>query len=738
MTHTSKRMYEGIKDIYGLLAEERLKEALVQMEGICASCNDWQLRTKIEELQTAYGYMLQYARMGMQDPNRKTIRQQFIRQAYELTEWADTSLHAQASGGLYYQHLRTFKERPALTYAELQVRLESYTEDIGTVSLFYADEQRRQAETQKICQRHELALDELFNKVWTSRPWSEAEAGEAEGIIASVLVSANDKAVLVSAVTLSLLHLFDERKVCFLMNACKHEDTQVCQRALVGVVIAFSFRKDWMKRYPALLSQISLLKDDEAFCRDLHTVQMQLLMTRETDKISKKMHEEIIPGMMKNPQIRKNSIRFEESEDEEDRNPEWEEWIDKSGIGEKIRELGELQMQGADVYMSTFAQLKSYPFFSQVSHWFYPFDFHHTDLLSIAKDFGAEKLSPLTLIVHSDTFCNSDKYSFCLTFAQMSPNLKEKNIRALQMQAQMDEEQKAMLQEMIDRPRAAKSISRQYIQDLYRFFKIWGNKHPGQETDIFGLSLDLWKNPYTTDIFKDTERLKEIADFLFQKERWEEAEDVYLSVIKKGTETSEIYQKLGYICQKTGDDYGAIGYLERADILTPDNLWTLKHLAQCHKRRAHYEEAIEYFKKIEKIQPDNLKVALHLGECFIKAEEYEKALPYLHKVEYLEKNPDNARRAIGWCSFCIGKYEDALRYYNLLLQKESPLMQDWLNVGHVYLAMKQTPQALLHYAKAQDLCKSHTEFMEIFMEDKKTLLAFVSEEDLRILLDLLV
>ena len=71
------------------------------------------------------------------------------------------------------------------------------------------------------------------------------------------------------------------------------------------------------------------------------------------------MREEIIPEMMRNPRIgNSNKIGFDETEDSDDLNPEWENWIDKSGITDKLREMGELQMEGADVYMSTFSQLK--------------------------------------------------------------------------------------------------------------------------------------------------------------------------------------------------------------------------------------------------------------------------------------------------------------------------------------------------------------------------------------------
>ena len=433
-----------------------------------------------------------------------------------------------------------------------------------------------------------------------------------------------------------------------------------------------------------------------------------------TDKISRKMNDEIIPGMMKNPQVRDGKFHFEDTEDEEEHNPEWEDWMDQSGMNDKIRELGELQLQGADVYMSTFSQLKNYTFFNQVSHWFYPFDLNHTDLLPISKDFGPDHLSPLTLIVQSDTFCNSDKFSFCLTFAQMPQNMKEKNIQAIQEQTQMDEEQKNIMKEMMSHPRTSKSISRQYIQDLYRFYKIWGNKHPNQEIDIFKPSIELWNSSFTASAFKNLDKMKEIADFFFLKGYEDKAENIFQLLIDKGHESAEIYQKLGYICQKTNRPSQAITLYERADLLSPEQLWTLRHLAQCYKREHDYKKALFYFKKVEKASPD------------------------LHKVEYLEKNPIHARRAIGWCYFILGKYEEALKYYNLLLQEKFPTKQDWMNAGHTYIGLKQYSEAIIHYNKAKELCESHSVFLKIFNEDKPQLLQLLPEEDLNIILELLV
>lgn len=72
------------------------------------------------------------------------------------------------------------------------------------------------------------------------------------------------------------------------------------------------------------------------------------------------MREEIIPEMLKNVSSMKNMrFGFEENDEENnDMNPDWEDAFEKSGLGDKLREMNELQLEGADVYMSTFAALK--------------------------------------------------------------------------------------------------------------------------------------------------------------------------------------------------------------------------------------------------------------------------------------------------------------------------------------------------------------------------------------------
>ena len=50
--------------------------------------------------------------------------------------------------------------------------------------------------------------------------------------------------------------------------------------------------------------------------------------------------------------------------------------------------MNELQLEGADVYMSTFAALKNYPFFREVHNWFYPFSKQQSNVLKAMKQAG--------------------------------------------------------------------------------------------------------------------------------------------------------------------------------------------------------------------------------------------------------------------------------------------------------------------------------------------------------------
>ena len=723
------------KDIIQFLDQRRLKEAFSQLYSLASEINDWELLSEVETLKTTYGYMLQYASQGMEDPERSKMYAQLHRKGYELADQAGFLKEQQTSQSFFSCRFRELKQHPSLTFNDINLTLESIVENLSIIPLTISDEQKKNTELKKLYEQNEKIIDELFDKIWSSTLWNDDDKKEAETLINSQLIPSNALAVMTSAITLNLLKIFDTKKFQFLLQLYNERTEMVIsQRALIGILLTAFYQEKRITLYPELIAELTLLTNNSKTIEQLHNIQILFLLSRETEKIDKKMREEIIPQMMRNPKLRKPDLKIIDIEDLEDKNPEWDKEMKE--ISDEIHQLGELQMEGADTYMSTFSQLKSYPFFRKTAHWFYLFDRQTADIANFFIDEKIEKKSIINLLLDSPVFCNSDKYSFCLTLNSLPQSQRE-------LLSSQIGEQNEMMQDSIDKliveansKEKANIVSRQYIHDLYRFFKLW--IHRNEQHDIFTDELAFWKSPVLKPLILHGERHKQIADYLFAKDYFQEASELYEELTKIQPEESDVWQKLGFSYQKMKRYKDAVNAYIQADILKPDHLWTLKHLAQCYKRMHNYEKALDYFYRVETIQPDNLNLLLQIGQCLATLRDYSKALQYFFKVEYLDRTPENAQRAIGWCYFMTGKYEDALRFYKKLLQIPEAQTSDWLNTGHIYTAMNQIPKAIECYRKVEKRTSSRDEFLKIYLNDKDALLEQgVTEENIYLIPDLL-
>ncbi|CDB81677.1 tetratricopeptide repeat protein [Bacteroides clarus CAG:160] len=723
---------EQYQHIVSLLEQKRLKEAQIQLEAFLWNCNDWTLRNRLEQAKVSYQYMLQYMRQGVNDPERQKLYRQLLAETRELGEQARISLLDEVSTH-YYHALHKNKRNMEAGYGMsswLKV-LESFPDDMAVCQLMPDNKQSLDS----ALQRHEETAQYLFLTTWGNSGWTAEEEREARMYLESELLPINDLCLFTGAVLLSLMECFDPRKFSWLLDAATHADTQVSQRALVIIAIVLHIHPNRLWLYPELEARLSLLNEDGSFGKQLNRVYIQLLRSQETEKIDKKMREEIIPEMMKNVSIMRNmKYGFEENMDEDDRNPDWEKAFEESGLGDKIREMNELQLEGADVYMSTFAQLKSYPFFQNPHNWFYPFDMQHSGII---REFGLKPTGDnaiLSLILQSGFFCNSDKYSLCFTMAHIPQ--AQRNMMLSQMTSQdlnelMDESKSSGLRQYAQRPDV---ISNQYIHDLYRFFKLSQRRH--EFRDIFKEEIALHRIPALKDILRKPELLVTIADFHFRKEHPAEALGIYQEVIDMNYADADIFQKTGYCLQKEKRYKEAISAYRKADVLKPDHIWTIRHLATCYRQLRDFASALEYYRKVEAMQPENRNVTFFIGSCLAEQERYEEALQCFFKLDLMENDCIKAWRAIGWCSFVSGKSEQAMRYYEKVLALK-PIATDYLNAGHVALRLGNMEKAAELYGKAASESGNRETFLEMFDKDKETLIKLgIDENDIPLIRDL--
>jgi len=434
-----KTINEQYAYIRTLLEEKRLKEALMQLESLLWQCPDWDLRTRLEQLQTSYKYMLEYMKQGANDPDRWNLYQKMVADTWGIADQSRLLMLDNASSRYYHEVRRTPRSADLSNYGIKTILhiLESFNDDLA-VSGLLSDEKM-----DEVLRRHEDTLKFMFIRTWTNSAWTPEDEEDAKAMLASELLPGDDLCLFVSALTLSLMECFDIRKIMWLLNAYEHPNVNVSQRALVGTMIIFHIYRSRLSFYPELIKRVDLMEEIPSFREDVARIYRQMLLCQETEKIDKKMREEIIPEMLKNVSSMKNMrFGFEENDEENnDMNPDWEDAFEKSGLGDKLREMNELQLEGADVYMSTFAALKNYPFFREVHNWFYPFSKQQSNVLKAMKQAGNQGGSLLDLILQSGFFSNSDKYSLFFTIHQLPQSQQD------MMLSQLNEQQVAELAE---------------------------------------------------------------------------------------------------------------------------------------------------------------------------------------------------------------------------------------------------------------------------------------------------
>ena len=706
-------MYKEIKE---LLHTHKLKEALEKLSEYASPTDNWQMKSDIESLKTTYGFMMQYATQGMNDPERNEMYNNLLKKAFVLNEKIKIQLLLENGNSYVSQTYRNTRNSQQSGYYEICTKIEELHKELNISDMY--DEQYRTELIESQNKRLQFILEELFNKTWAPVIWNEEDYTGALSIIESDKISDNEKALFTSALCLSLIHILDVYKFRLLLHTyLKGKSCVVTQRALVGILIAIYLQDEMIKfAYPNLTDEINLLKENPYFLDDLYTVIIQVILSLETENIDKKMRDEIIPSIMQSTELTSPINEMSDINIEEliEGNPEWRESIEK--IKDQIKELDMLRQEGADTNMCTFSNLKNYPFFYEPSHWFYIFSSEVPAIYEMMTDKKNNYAPFIETLQKATDMCNSDRFSLCLTFKSM-PNLPLDAMNSgLTAQNKMNEESEGTNSEKKKR----QTESRHFIQDLYRFCKLWRNNYY-DKIDIFSQGIALWQSTIIRNMIQDSGKLKQLADYLFAKGHVNDAMFSYMDIIDDNPDDYEAFQKIGYVHVLNKDYDKALDSLKKADILSPGDTWTLKNIALCYKKKNRYDLAYEYLKEAEQINPDDLNICTQIGQALITEGIYDEALRYMFKVEYMTKGKTSAQRAIAWCYFMMDRYDKAIEMYNKILDKNDAIAEDWMNTGHVYLVNNDIKSAISFYKKAIELQDKKTSFYEIFSSDIKTL-----------------
>ncbi len=730
-----QRIENNHREIIELIDRKELKKAIAKLTVMIRQGQDWQADEELKRWETTYKYMLLYFAQGNPDPERAKVYSDLIAHLYKLADSTADGMLLKESPSYFFDRKRYLSYSVQITPTQLERQIEKLVSDMTLTELIDDDKVKAQ-KVSTISHAFDNDLSVLYLQVWLSDRFSETDVEHYRKLIASETFPVEAICLMVSALTLSLFRRFDEAKCMLLIDACRRSEEDIRQRALVGLLLVFYIQQKRLPHYPEVAHHFDVLVEQPGLMNDLRNIVLHFIRSRETEKISRKMTDEILPEMMKiSPILRKkmNLEDWKQEPGEEDKNPDWQEIFEQTGLDEKMKEMSRLQMEGSDIFMTTFSGLKSFPFFYNISNWFLPFNTQHSAFLDMFSHHTGVDSGMLGIVMKSGILCNSDKYSLCLSLLQM-PAAQRDVVAAQFMNEGQDIDQMQAEEALLQNNKKGDTIAKQYIQDLYRFFKL--HPHRSDFYDVFGLPMHFHRLPLLKTLLSDKESLRIIAEFFFKKEFYTDALEVFRQLSEMDAENSELYQKIGYCYQLLDNDKAALKAYLNADMIYPDSAWTIRRIAQCYRRLKQPELALEYYMRFNKMTSDNLNVILNIGHCYLEKKDYAEALRYYFKADYIDNSNPKSWRPIAWCSFLAGKFEQAEKYY-LKIIDQSPTPQDWMNIGHVVWCLKQPGRTLEYYLKSVALTTGgFDKFRENFAEDEDELLmAGLISDDLQMMLD---
>lgn len=724
-----------------LVSEKKIKQSLDILQDMITVSSLGDLMDDYHNIVLTYRNMLTYTIEGINDPERMKIYQKLVQSILELADRLRQDILSRYSGWHTYWVMQQTMKEQKLTGKTLVETVDDlmFKSDLDEW-LRLSNEINPDPESE-LSLKHKLLIRKIFNHLWLTDYYGEAEESLLNIIISSEKFRWYETCIFISAVTLSSLRTFQTEKLLYLASFYEKGTEKVMERALAGFILNLHYYNSRFLFYPEIISKINEMSKDKRFREHCRIIVLQTIRSRETENLSRKLHDEILPKVAKlRPKIEEkldlDNILPKDLYSE--KNPDWSEMFSESEeIFKTMEELTKLQMEGADVYMSAFSNLKHFDFFKDFQNWFVPFYPDHEIVNEIFHD---EILGPGTnelaeALYKTPFICNSDKYSLLLNLKYLPSSQKTMMLKVFRME--LDGLQQLEGDENDADPyRNFRTNVTQYLQDIYRFFKL--SPYRKEFEDLFSGRLDI----YNSEFFKLTcnamEAYTGLADYFFSKNYYSDALDLFLRQAEEKPDDSQLYEKIAFCYQQEGDFESALKYYHRSDLIDR-KLWTLKKLGLCLRRLGRYEEALDYYLQAMNEDPKDLHTAIMTGHCYLDLHDYDNALKYYFMVEYTDPGNLKILRPIAFCYFALGRFEDSEKYYEKLSSGKLNA-HDYINKGHLALCQGKKKEAIDLYRLGINSGEiSKEDFISIIEEDQNLLLSLgVNKDDLPILLDYLL
>ena len=709
------------------LMDRRLSNAIEVLEQLYVQRPSLMGHSEFEAIKTDYQLMVDYMGRGFSDSHRESLYSTLLQRLYRVAadleiSWRCKNVSAYVNSFRVIDHLNT-------SHDFVRTVLESFVSDIAMLSLQL--EETREQKSTELYDRHQTFMNRLFSALWTSCQWTDDDCKFYTELLLSPTVMSTDQQVIVSAISLGAMNQFDINKFKTLVNVYqKATDEHIRQRALVGWVLAVF---EGMDIFPEQDTLIRELCENPTITRELLTLQIQFFYSKDAEKDNDKIQRDIMPDIMRNSNLTIGRLGIMEKEEDAIESILHQDADEKrmEQMEEKVRKMMDMQKQGSDIYFGGFSQMKRFPFFNDMVNWFTPFYLNHPALRPVISKLGDTKF--LNTLMERSNFCESDRYSFAFALEQIINQLPSDIKEVIGSDAML-----GPLAESDDVEDAI-SIRRTYLQDLYRFFRLYHTAN-----DFINPFEDNGKGDFVADTFfftyksfmgtgLDDVKLR-LASHLYKHQQMTELAEL-LTTFQSADPRYAIL--MGYTNIHMGKAEFAYQFFDYALKAEPDNQWALKGKARAALDAEDYKTAEEVYTELLKLELGNKNYTMNRCVALLKLGRTSEVREELFRLDYQYPEDMNVKRVLAWAMLSDNSLDKASLLYDTLLTS-TPAHEDYLNAGYCQWAMGNVQRAVELFREWMAKSgKSTEQLLEEFRSDADTLEMYgISETDCFLMLSL--
>lgn len=682
---------------------------------------------RVEGISDSYSLMCDFLLKGYKDERRVELYSQLARKLDSLV--GDMLVFVESRWDMSVSSYLSVACLQDIDLDDLKAKLEAFVSDQAV--LLFEPEERRKEKARLIYDNHHKMLLSAFNRIVASRQWSCERGNDMVDLLLSPTVDTIDSMTMVSAIMLSSLFVSDAEKLMALARVYQGaSDMRLRQRALVGWVFALEVTD--LALYPEVRKYIEELLAYPEVCEDLMQLQMQVVYCMNAERDNETISKDVMPTIMTNQGVEWTKFGIREKEDcsmedilhPDDAERKMEE-MEKS-----IRKMVDMQKHGADIYFGGFSKMKRFGFFYTLSNWFTPFYKQHPGL----EQLSSEMLNAgfMDAIFRSGPFCDSDKYSFALGVSSIYDRLPE-NIHDMLSNGSAAVE--VMGTSADAETNSPVYVRRQYLQDLYRFFRI--NDCRSAFVDPFaeqGKRIFMNNQVFLQRLSVEARRVER---FLMKHGRMGDVREMLLHYYDS-MNVDDVLLKAKLEMQDCHYDVAEKLYQEALD-MCPDDINAQKGYALASFHAGHYYVAATQYDFLSKKQPEQFSYKLNLAISLINDGRAEEAVRVLYELYYLMPENIDAKRALAWGQLCLKHLEQAQKLYDEILKVNEISAADYLNAGYCLWFQNRLQDAVglfksyIKKAGEQSRGSVRIDFMRKLDEDALLLDAYgISDVDRRI------